>query len=524
MKETFRKSMSLLHTWAGVIIGSLLFAMFWMGSLSVFDREIDRWMLPATRLNHHAAAQISLDETIKPAAERLAAGSPQYSIVLPTNRVPALRLNYQNQETKEFVARYVDPKTGELLPDEGSYAGTGFIFPFHFMLHLKWFDIGYWLVGLAAMTMLVLLVTGVIIHRRIFVDFFTFRPEKTLPRSSLDLHNLTGVFLLPFHFVMTLSGLIIFLGIYFPLSITAPFAGGRDAFYKEVYGQFKRPAANQTGAPAASLDAMIARAETEWRGGKPYFVRVWHPNDANSYVEIRRSYATDITMNLDQIYFDAATGEVLNRFEAAPVATAQRFISGLHFVQFDNWTLRFMYFFAGLGGCVLIATGFLYWLEARRKRHARENLLGVRIVEALTIGTTTGIVIATLGFFIANRLIPLGIANRGEWEMLAFYLAWIAAFVHAFLRPTRAAKRAYLEQTWAIAAFAIVAVGLNWLTTGDNLINAYLAGKWAVAGMDAMLLGWAIAAVWVWTKMRRAANSAVAAAIQPNIVQKVSNA
>ena len=50
MEKTFRDSMQWLHTWAGLCLGTVLFAVFWMGTLSVFDREIDRWMMPATRL------------------------------------------------------------------------------------------------------------------------------------------------------------------------------------------------------------------------------------------------------------------------------------------------------------------------------------------------------------------------------------------------------------------------------------------------------------------------------------------
>ena len=60
MDRTFSKSMVWLHSWAGVIMGSVLFAIFWMGTLSVFDAEIDRWMMPQTRLP--AATQpVSLD-------------------------------------------------------------------------------------------------------------------------------------------------------------------------------------------------------------------------------------------------------------------------------------------------------------------------------------------------------------------------------------------------------------------------------------------------------------------------------
>lgn len=210
MKETFRKSMSLLHTWAGVVIGSLLFAIFWMGTLSVFDREIDRWMMPATRLAAPPAS-VSLDATVRPAAGKLTAGSPQWFVTLPTERTPTLRFGYHDAASDGFVSRHIDPRTGTVLPDQKSLGGSGFIFPFHFSLHLRWFDIGYWLVGLAGMAMLVLLASGVVIHHKILVDFFTFRPKKTLPRSSLDLHNLTGVLALPFHFVMALSGLCLIL-------------------------------------------------------------------------------------------------------------------------------------------------------------------------------------------------------------------------------------------------------------------------------------------------------------------------
>ncbi len=48
MEPTFRASLNWLHTWAGVVLGGVLFAIFWMGTLSVFDREIDRWMAPMT--------------------------------------------------------------------------------------------------------------------------------------------------------------------------------------------------------------------------------------------------------------------------------------------------------------------------------------------------------------------------------------------------------------------------------------------------------------------------------------------
>ena len=43
-------------------------------------------------------------------------------------------------------------------------------------------------------------------HRRIFKDFFTFRPAKGGQRAWLDAHNVTGVLVLPFYLMITFSG------------------------------------------------------------------------------------------------------------------------------------------------------------------------------------------------------------------------------------------------------------------------------------------------------------------------------
>ena len=505
MDRTFSKSMVWLHSWAGVIMGSVLFAIFWMGTLSVFDAEIDRWMMPQTRLP--AATQpVSLDKIAQAILPSVPPGASQWRVDLATPREPALSFSYKLG--KESHAQQLDPASMTFIPDQGTEAGSGFIFPFHYSLHLAWFDTGKWLVGLAAMAMLVLLVSGVIIHKKIIAQFFTFRPRKRLQRSALDLHNLSGLAALPFHFLITLSGLVIFITIYFPQAHEAAYGGGgekaRSTFMAEAYGRYKRPKANLPGT-LASIDAMAQVAEREWHGGQPYFVRVWHPGDANSYVELRRSYANDITMNLDQLFFDAGTGALLHRFQASPVMTVQRFMSGLHFIRFNHWTLRWLYFLGGLSGCVLIATGYLFWLEGRRARHAKLGLAGVRVVEGLAIGSVTGIILATLAFFTANRLLPLDLAwsqtgwPRATVEMGVFYLVWSATFIHGWLR----ARHAWRDQCWLIAALAPLAVTLNWITTGDHPWHAMVAGHHGVLGMDLMLL---LLAVLAATAARRLGN------------------
>ncbi|HSW04720.1 PepSY-associated TM helix domain-containing protein [Aquabacterium sp.] len=517
MGATFRKSMAWLHTWSGVVIGGLLFAIFWMGTLSVFDREIDRWMAPMTRLQVPAAA-ISIDASARPIAERLAATATQWTFVLPNERMPSLRLQWRDAAGKN-QSRYFDPATGATLPATGTHGGSGFLYPFHYRLHISFLDIGYWLVGLATMAMLVALVSGVVIHKKIFVEFFTFRPHKQIQRASLDLHNLSSVLALPFHFTIALSGLMIFFAIYFPGGWQAAYDGDRRAFNAEASDTFQRPLAGQPGT-LGSLDAMVAQARGAWGGGLVSQVRVHHQGDAGSYVEVRRSIADRVTKNAQTLYFDAGSGAELARSEVKPVKNALNFITGLHEIQFRHWTLRWLYFLAGLSGCVMIATGFLFWLEARRAGHAKKGLAGVRVVEAMTIGSVTGIVIATLAFFVINRLLPLGSSlagqDRAALEMWVFYLTWLASFGHAAWRradpATQPARRAWREQCTAIAVLAVAAVLLNALTTGDPLFKTLAQGYWPVAGMDLMLLLGAGLALWTARRVGRSATRRVRAA------------
>lgn len=493
MESGFRQSMNWLHTWGGVIVGALLFAIFWMGTLAVFDREIDRWMAPMTRL-----AQVEKPvsfETLRATYDAaVAERAPSWTVLQPTERQPVIRVVYRGVSSG-LVSRYFDPATGAALPETETLAGTRFLYPFHYHLHLRLWDIGEWLVAFAAMAMLVLCVSGVVIHRKIFADFFTLRPSKQSLRVIFDVHTLAGVLGMPFYIAITLSGLIYSFAHFYPSGWQVSYPD-KQAFAAEAAGNYSRPKLNQPGS-LASLDIMADEARHRWNGKEPWAIVVRHPGDAAAFVSVFPSFDSGIARYAPVVDFDAATGAVLNaRDELRPILTAQRFIAGMHQIQFRHWTLRWLYFALGLLGCALIATGFLFWIEFRRKKHTQLGLSGVRIVEALAIGSIGGIIIATLSFFAVNRLLPLGTKflgyERASLEIWVFFLAWLATFGHAWLRP----RLAWVEQCRAIGAIAVMAVLLNWITTGDHLIRSVMNRHlWSVAGMDLMLLAGAAVAL-----------------------------
>jgi uncharacterized iron-regulated membrane protein len=500
MEATFRASMNWLHTWAGVVVGGLLFAIFWMGSLAVFDREIDLWMAPMTRLQEPMAGA-SID-ALRPALEEAAASkAAALTVLLPTERQPVMRVGWREQSGP--VQRYHHPATGERLPDPGTSAGTRFIYPFHVSLHISFGQIGVWLVGLAGMSMLVLCVSGVVVHRKIIVDFFSLRTGRKPRRLILDLHDVSGVLVLPFHFLITLSGLVIFFAIYFPATWRIAYDGSRQAFLADAYGTMHESRSGRPGT-TAPLDAMVEEARRFWNGAPPRYVIVRNPGDARSIVQMGPLAEATVSTIHDVVYFDGTTGALISHHTGTPpFMSVLRFIAGLHYIQFRHWTLRWMYFGLGLLGCVLIATGYLFWLESRRRKHAQLGLRGVWFVEGLTIGSATGIVIATLAFFVVNRLLPLQTTflglERAALEVWTFYLVWITTFAHAWVRP----GPAWAEQCWTMAVFAVGAVLLNWITTGDHLIRSLsLRHLWPIAGMDVLLLAGALLAALAARKLR----------------------
>lgn len=484
-----RLALNWFHTWFGLVLAALCFVIFWTGTLAVFDREIDRWMMPATRLP--PAPALSADALL-PVIAADVTGARGWRMILPDDRTPVAEVQVSTASGAP-LRRFVDPRTLRILPPQETDGGTRFFYPYHFRLNSG--PVGLFICAFAAVVMLALSLSGVIIHRRIFADFFTLRIVRKPQRTTLDLHNLSGVLTLPFLLMISFTGVAIFTYTYLPSAQAIVF--GRDPAAMAA-GYFQRPRADRPGAAMVSLDLLRDKAAAHWHGKRPRYVQIIHPGDANAYVELRPDSSRTISKSTGAIWFDATTGELL---AASPVTATRRaydFLYGIHLIQFDHWTLRWLYFLSGLAGCVLIATGMLFWVQSRRKRHARLGSRSGRITEAFTIATTTGLLIATLGFLIANRLLPADLAARAALEIRIFHIAWAVAVLHAGMRG----HAAWREQAWVIAAGCVAAVLLNAVTTSHPLPAALLHGSSPSAGIDLFLLASAAIAAGAAMKLR----------------------
>ena len=538
MFSSFRLSMTWLHTWFGLVLGFVLMICFFFGALSVFDREIDRWAIPETRFEPQPMPSfdtmlLPILQQVEPDEKDYAANMPVFHdasqgpmtprLALPveeywaytTHRDPVLMMGagFGVPQPKDPAAHNhihgdvtIDPRTGEPISSDALKIGSNWFYPMHYSLNWRWKNLGYWLVGLASLSMLVALVSGVIIHRKLFREFFTFRAHKQPQRSTLDLHNMSGVVALPFHFFFAFTGLVIFASwLYFPVSSTLlkPLHMQHEAAEAAATGLPHKPAG--VSAPLASVDAMVSEAKRRWAmrdmAGEVGYLTVTHVGDLNGYVSVYRAGSDRVALVGEGIHFRASTGEVLHEDPPrSAVSEINEFLTGLHLQHFEHWLLRWLYVVGGLLGCVCIATGFIFFVGKRKRQLAEAGAQGARVVDALAVATVTGIVIAAVAMLVANRLLPPELAGKGDWEKAAFWGAWLIAFAHAAWRSAPVARArlnpAWREQCWALVGLAIAAVLLNWVSTGDHLIKTVFTDTyWPVAGLDLSLLATAGLAV-----------------------------
>lgn len=472
---SLRQSMAGLHTWGGLLPIWLLFVVIFSGTLACFDKELERWMQP--NLQTTGEIRTGADEVRQWLDDNVDEKLHAFWMHPPTDRVPYWRLGWEENDSGRMHRRLIDPRSGKALPES---LGGEFFFGLHYQLQAG--TVGMYIVGLAGMFMLVALVSGVIIHRRIFKDFFTLRPKASGQRAWLDAHNLFGVVGLPFHLVLAYTGVVIFVASYMPAGTQVAYGGDPLRFFGEVAGGYHREELDSPTAERMSLDALIAQSRRHWQGAEPGWISVHHPGDVNAVVDIRRHDPSRIGSPQQTLSYDAGNGELLHVQQPATAYRAYMWLVGLHMGQFGGALVRWLYFALGLAGCAMLIGGLQVWL---RKREARGGA-GVALVRGLNVAVLGGLPLASLGLLWANRLLPADWSNRATLEGWCFALVWIAVAGWALLCRRRAGFR-------ALALLGgVLALGLPMLNLlsrpGTHLLASLERGDWALVSVDLALL------------------------------------
>ncbi|WP_414899582.1 PepSY-associated TM helix domain-containing protein [Sphingomonas flavalba] len=505
MTGGLRQAMRWLHSWAGLVFGWLLMVIFVTGTLTCFARPITDWM----RTDWRPAPSIAQSERFVAASlahiAREAPDAERWNIYVPDDW-----LAWWDKDGTFHEAR-LDRITGKpkSAAQERETHGGYFFNGVHHSLYAG--TPGILLVGLVTVAMLVALVSGIIIHKRLFKDLFTLRLGKG-QRSWLDGHNVASVLSLPFQLMIAVTGLAIFHYAWMPAPIALNYgmAGGLQAEFAQESAYFKaRNADPRTDAlpdpvaiPLAAVPVLTADAHArtgvplEWiyreRGpdGRP---RLWIGMDGTGPQTLPQPVAVEF-----KAVGTPARLHQLHKGDGSAAETTLAVMDTLHEARFGGALIDWLWFLLGLIGCVMIATGLILFTRKRRASGRREfgSATGhvYRAIEAINVATVTGVTLASIAFLWASRVIPAATPGRAEIEVQSFFLVWAMAFVHALLRPGRAA---WAEQCAAIALLCIALPLLNAATTGAWFGRYAATGNWAGFGVEivAMLSGGAFALI-----------------------------
>lgn len=507
-----RPRLSWLHTWCGISLLWLMYAVFVTGSFSFYDDELTVWMQPATHLAHPAGVAGPQRAMLRMA--QVAPRAAQWKLSLPSERDPSLRVEWfqrPQERTQYSVVTTLDGASGETIAVRDTLGG-GLLYRFHFQLvGIAWLW-GRWIVGVATAAMLISLLTGIIIHKKYFKEFFTFRPDKGL-RSWMDAHNALGVVAMPFHLVMTFSGLLLLTVELLPWGFAVHYGHDRMPYRAERAGFAYQPDAapaplNPAGFIAtADVTPMLRAAAQVWGRAQVGEIDVENPGTAQAQIELVRRHGLSLLDGgyAQRLRFDGVSGAALGAGQPPQRSLPREIyntLSALHIMRIADPGLRLLSFLSGVLGTAMIATGALLWVHKRalQGRKRSSTPWGEQLVARMNVAVFTGLLLAIGVYVLAGRCLPAPLAHRQALEQDAFLLAWSLAALHAALRPP---ARSWREQLAALVLLFATASGVELLHEhhGAPMSQAVMTINLIFVGLALVSL---LTLVVLWQRGRRA--------------------
>lgn len=478
-----RQTMSDVHSWSGLLLGWLLFMMFCCGTVSFFQEEVTRWMQPEAV---PARSQADAVSTAQSWLEKNAPGSTTWYITPPGTRAAVTQVFWipaEGRQPRGETSAKIDGTGQEVRARET--AGGFFLYRFHFDLHYMPVIWARYLVGVAAMFMLIAILSGIITHKKIFTDFFMLRFGKG-QRSWLDAHNVTAVLALPFHLMITYTGLVSLASMYAPAPIAAAFAS-EDSYFAASFPQGAAAEPSDVRAPLAPLGRIVTDAARRLGGSEVGYIVVSHPGDRAATIAVTSSPAAFDTRGRT-IRYSGVTGRPLADGPARGGAQqTESVMIGVHAGRYADSVLRWLYFVAGLFGTAMVGTGLVLWTAKRRLRlpDPTRPHIGFRIVERLNIGVVCGFPLGLAAYFLANRLLPAGLEARPDAEINVMFGAFGAALLWSVLRPP---FRGWRELSAAASAAFLAVPIVSAITIAPSPVVAWRSGSPLFVAVDLLML------------------------------------
>ncbi len=504
MKKDALKSLTNAHAWVGLIISTILFIVFFAGSLSLFRDNIIAW---ETTPHFSSAGNIeafNVDKIITKIAQDFKVYDHGYFVIdFPTKEHPITNAYFEELSANgEHIDRNL------LLSANGDIVGHGdgfnwgnFLYRLHVDLHIP--EVGLYFVGVITLFFFVALISGVVIHwRKIFSKFFQYRKEGKKDQW-LDAHNIIGVMGLPFHIMYAFTGLVFNLLIIYQISYALVLYGGDQNKIFAAAG-FVDVHLDETNIdlPVTGINQLLVTAKNSLGQVNIKRLSIDHFGDESASVTFRGHDDSKFSTQKEVTYHIQSGRELYITRDNYDnnLRGGLSVIASLHFGDFAGYSLRVLFFILGIGTCYIILTGNLMWLNKKAKlRREKQNQLGLQLVKSMTTGGFIGTIFATGVGFICARTLPLDMLSRSDLISQIFFATLLTALIISLFIKNQSKFAALFLKLTAITLLATPI--LDWLLVPEGIKSMLASQHYDVLIVQACLLCLALCCWLVSTKL-----------------------
>lgn len=490
-----------VHGWVGIIAGLCLFIAFYAGALTMFEMPLQRWASPPPTL----APGPSLERTPE-LIEKVLAAHPEaavgYEINMAVDSARPARMSWTSGDQDDgggstYFASLA-PDGSLQVSTQGPSQVAELIDILHQQVGLPFpHEVSMPIMGGIALLYVIAIVSGLVVLLPSLVrDLFAFRIGRNVKRMWLDVHNVLGLFSLPFHVIMALTAVVF---------------AFHDQFYAAQAGVF---GAERASPPTTAVSAdgplpglltpaqIVRRLKEHAPGFTPQLLAYGQGPGGQLTLHVEgydpRYGLRGPTFGLAEI--DPRTGNITESdympgMQDGWSATITSFFA-LHFGNFGGSAVRWAYFLLGLAGALLFYTGNLLWVESRRKKERKSGYVqqsrATRFLGALTVGVPLGCVAGISVTLAAAKV--LGAAATYGMHSTIYYAVFSLVVGWALLRGA-ARSGVELSILGALAMLAIPAAsmiaGSEWYDTNALMLVDLTAVVLAV------ILVWCARSAWL---------------------------
>jgi len=435
--SSVRRALS-AHAAIGLIAGALLYLVCLTGSLSVLRAELQRFeQRDAPEMTHIApdAVQRGVEAVLASERGRKQATTHLY-VHLPVEDLPRATVTTDSQ------AVHLTPDGRIAGPEE--VAWSDFLLRLHYALTLP----GLWgliLVGALGAAILMLALTGIVAHPRIFRDAFRLRARDTGGLALADWHNRLSVWTLPFSVAIALTGAVIGLGTLGAWAIATVFENGKvEAVYGPIFGEEGEPDPRPAAMP--NVAAVLTTMARHYPDVTVTYATVHDPLTAGQEIQVTGEHARRLIFG-ETYRFDGA-GRFVGTAGLSHGKTGQQAAASvykLHFGSFGGLAVKLAYVALGTALTVICATGVSIWLGKRRRRgHDKPRLF--KAWDAVVWGVPAALALSLLTRFVIGNSAPLA------------PVFWLASGLAVAAATSPVAPRVFRRSLQRILILLIVAV------------------------------------------------------------------